>query len=149
MKRIAELIGKRHKLVVGLLSGTSADGIDAVLARVSGWGLQTSTETLAFCTVPYSERMREAVLNLASGSGNVADLCRMNFVLGERFADAALRVLREAGIDKSALDLVGTTLDFVDSLWSNRGAFHGHWADDDLDVEYCFYALLALGHLSV
>ncbi len=108
MKRIAELIGKRHKLVVGLLSGTSADGIDAVLARVSGWGLQTSTETLAFCTVPYSERMREAVLNIASGSGNVADLCRMNFVLGERFAEAGLQVLRQAGIDKQDLDLVGS-----------------------------------------
>jgi len=40
-------------------------------------------------------------------------------------------------------------LDFVDSLWSAGGGFHGHWADDDLDVEYTSYGLLALGHLSV
>jgi prenyltransferase beta subunit len=40
-------------------------------------------------------------------------------------------------------------LDFVDSLWTNRGGFHGHWADDDLDAEYTFYGLLALGHLSL
>ena len=39
-------------------------------------------------------------------------------------------------------------LDFVDSLWSADGGFHGHWADDDLDVEYTSYGLLALGHLS-
>lgn len=39
-------------------------------------------------------------------------------------------------------------LDFVDSLWSAEGGFHGHWADDDLDVEYTSYGLLALGHLS-
>ena len=39
-------------------------------------------------------------------------------------------------------------LDFVDSLWTARGGFHGHWADDELDVEYTFYGLLALGHLS-
>lgn len=40
-------------------------------------------------------------------------------------------------------------LDFVDSLWTNEGAFHGHWADDSLDCEYTFYGLLALGHLSL
>lgn len=40
-------------------------------------------------------------------------------------------------------------LDFIDSLWTNRGAFHGHWADEELDCEYTFYGLLALGHLSV
>jgi prenyltransferase beta subunit len=39
------------------------------------------------------------------------------------------------------------SLDFVDTLWTNAGAFHGHWADDELDVEYTFYGLLALGHL--
>jgi len=39
-------------------------------------------------------------------------------------------------------------LDFLDSLWSGR-SFYGHWADDELDCEYAFYALLALGHLAV
>ena len=39
-------------------------------------------------------------------------------------------------------------LDFVDSLWSAEGGFHGHWADDHLDAEYTFYGLLALGHLN-
>jgi prenyltransferase beta subunit len=40
-------------------------------------------------------------------------------------------------------------LDFIDTLWSNQGGFHGHWADDHLDAEYTFYGLLALGLLSV
>lgn len=40
------------------------------------------------------------------------------------------------------------SLDFVDTLWSGRG-FYGHWSDDVLDCEYAFYALLALGHLSL
>jgi len=39
-------------------------------------------------------------------------------------------------------------LDFVDTLWTNQGGFHGHWADDVLDCEYTFYGLLALGHLA-
>lgn len=40
-------------------------------------------------------------------------------------------------------------LDFVDSLWSGRGAFVGSWEDDALDCEYTYYGLLALGHLSL
>ena len=39
-------------------------------------------------------------------------------------------------------------LDFIDSLWTNQGAFHGHWHEDVLDTEYTFYGLLALGHLN-
>jgi prenyltransferase beta subunit len=40
-------------------------------------------------------------------------------------------------------------LDFLDSLWTNQGGFYGHWEDEVLDCEYTYYALLALGHLSL
>jgi prenyltransferase beta subunit len=40
-------------------------------------------------------------------------------------------------------------LDFIDTLWNAEGGFHGHWADDELDAEYTFYGLLALGHLAL
>jgi prenyltransferase beta subunit len=40
-------------------------------------------------------------------------------------------------------------LDFVDTLWTNDGGFHGHWDDCALDVEYTYYGLLALGHLGL
>ncbi len=40
-------------------------------------------------------------------------------------------------------------LDFVDSLWSAEGGFHGNWTDDTLDPEYTYYGLLALGHLAL
>ena len=39
-------------------------------------------------------------------------------------------------------------LDFIDTLWTNEGSFHGNWADEHLDCEYTCYGLLALGHLS-
>ncbi|MCC6395267.1 MAG: hypothetical protein IT167_32055 [Bryobacterales bacterium] len=42
-----------------------------------------------------------------------------------------------------------TCLDFVDTLWTNHGGFHGNWADDELDCEYTYYGLLALGHLAI
>ncbi len=53
-----------------------------------------------------------------------------------------------AGLQLS-LERVGERcLDFIDSLWTNEGAFYGNWCDNTLDCEYTFYALLALGHLS-
>jgi len=42
-----------------------------------------------------------------------------------------------------------SVLDFVDSLWTAAGGFHGTWDDDDLDLEYTYYGLLALGHLAL
>ena len=59
----------------------------------------------------------------------------------------ALHALSSLGA--SLADLAEPTLDFVDTLWNARGGFHGHWADDELDCEFTFYGLLALGHLSV
>jgi prenyltransferase beta subunit len=40
-------------------------------------------------------------------------------------------------------------LDFIDTLWNNRGGFSGNWEDSQLDCEYTYYALLALGHLAL
>ena len=53
-----------------------------------------------------------------------------------------------ASLDVSFLALRDRCLDFIDSLWTGRG-FCGHWQDDEIDCEYLFYALLALGHLSL
>jgi hypothetical protein len=54
-----------------------------------------------------------------------------------------------AGLHADLSKVKEPCLDFIDSLWTNKGAFHGNWADDVADVEYTFYALLALGHLSL
>jgi hypothetical protein len=54
-----------------------------------------------------------------------------------------------AGLGVSFERIKEPCLDFVDSLWTNEGGFHGNWADEDLDCEYTCYGLLALGHLSL
>ena len=54
-----------------------------------------------------------------------------------------------AGLQVSFARVKEKCLDFIDTLWSNRGGFVGTWADDTLDCEYTYYALLALGHLSL
>ena len=53
-----------------------------------------------------------------------------------------------AGLERDLSPVRESCLDFIDTLWSNEGGFHGHWSDDALDCEYTYYGLLALGHLS-
>jgi hypothetical protein len=59
----------------------------------------------------------------------------------------ALQALAAAEIDLPE-EVNERCFDFIDSLWSAEGGFHGNWADDILDVEYTFYGLLALGNLA-
>lgn len=54
-----------------------------------------------------------------------------------------------AGLERDFSALKEGCLDFIDTLWTNEGGFHGHWGDDTLDCEYTYYGLLALGHLSL
>ena len=53
------------------------------------------------------------------------------------------------GLQMPLTNIKEACLDFVDSLWTNQGGFHGNWTDDDLDIEYTYYGLLALGHLAL
>ena len=53
------------------------------------------------------------------------------------------------GIKVSFESIKEPCLDFVDSLWTNQGAFYGNWMDDAADCEYTYYGLLAVGHLSL
>ena len=106
MKRVTDLQQKPEKLILGLLSGTSADGIDAALVRVSGHGLETRAETIAFRTEPFPPRHRDVILRL--GSANAETVCRYNFILGELFAQAARYLLDEANVAREQVDLVGS-----------------------------------------
>jgi prenyltransferase beta subunit len=54
-----------------------------------------------------------------------------------------------AGMKASIDAIKEPCLDFVDSLWTNAGAFYGNWTEDAADCEYTYYGLLALGHLSL
>jgi prenyltransferase beta subunit len=54
-----------------------------------------------------------------------------------------------AGMQVSFERVKEQCLDFIDTLWTNEGAFHGNWSDDHVDCEYTYYGMLALGHLSL
>ena len=100
---------KPSRLVIGFMSGTSADGVDAALVRISGCGTQTRAEQLGFCFVPFSDEVRAEILRLAGGgAATAADFCRMNFLLGELFCEAGEALCEKTGTDVAGIDLIGS-----------------------------------------
>lgn len=95
--------------VIGLMSGTSADGIDAALVDVNGEANNLKWEVLGFVEVPYPESVRKAILALCEvDTGRVDAICAMNVALGEWFADAALAVCDQAGLSTQDVDAIGS-----------------------------------------
>ncbi len=96
-------------LIIGLMSGTSADGIDAALVEVRGSGRRLRAEIRAFLCVPHTAEMRSAILALCDPDrGRVPDLCALNAALGERFAEAAILVAGEAGVPLSEVRAIAS-----------------------------------------
>ena len=109
MQTLKRLWEKETLRVIGLMSGTSADGMDAALVDISGFGLDTKVTTLGFVSVPYPENVRNEILRLASGKeGGSHDLCLFSFLLGQLSLEACLAVCEQAGVPKESVDLVGS-----------------------------------------
>ncbi|MDH7602304.1 MAG: anhydro-N-acetylmuramic acid kinase [Armatimonadota bacterium] len=76
--------------VIGLMAGTSMDGIDAALVRIVGSGLDTEIEFRGFTCQPYPREVRERLMRVAEGSPTSAgEISELNFVLGNLFTEAA------------------------------------------------------------
>ena len=109
MKSFYQLVQKQTKRVVGLMSGTSVDGVDAALVEIRGHGLETQVELLAFHSHPFAAEIRDRIFDLFQPETSCIDeICQMNFLIGAVFADAALAVIREAKLEVEEIDLIGS-----------------------------------------
>lgn len=93
--------------VIGLMSGTSGDGVDAALVEIRGHGDSLRVSPLATLTQPYPASLQRRIVT-AGLSGTVAEICHLNAVLGERFAQAACDVMRRAGVSRRQVRLIGS-----------------------------------------
>ncbi len=108
MERIEALRRKEHRLIVGLMSGTSVDGVSLVLADISGSYTGLRWRLLAYETYPYPEELRREIFRLFDPETSSSEtVCLMNFVLGEFYGEAVNRFLREKGFEGRA-DLVAS-----------------------------------------
>jgi anhydro-N-acetylmuramic acid kinase len=97
-----------EQLVIGLMSGSSCDGIDAALVRVTGCCSDARAELVGFVTRPFGDEEKERVFELFDPQrGTVDKICVMNVLLGELFAESANLVLEETGTDAADVSLIG------------------------------------------
>ena len=103
---LLNLWNKPSRLVVGLMSGTSADGIDAVLTQITGYGPCTTVKQLGFYFQPFDTATRQAILDICSGeSGGTREVCLLSTHLGRLYADAVGHLLEQT--DTESVDLIG------------------------------------------
>jgi anhydro-N-acetylmuramic acid kinase len=100
---------KAAKLVVGLMSGTSLDGIEGVLVRISGRGRATKVAQLAHVFHPYPSSLRRQLLrNSAPATSRVDEITRLNVLLAHLAADVVSAVAKKARIPLSRIDFIGS-----------------------------------------
>lgn len=118
---------------VGLMSGTSADGVDAALVNVSERSGRIKVGLAAFQTYPYSSALRKKVFSVGSGeANNTAALAELDVKLGEVFAKAALRVCEKAGVNPAELTYV-----------ASHGQTVGHFPERRATVQLADGAVIA------
>jgi len=103
-RRAFKVDPSRPRLCVGLLSGTSVDAIEAVLCKVEETGPQAQVTLLAHLSRPFPPEFVQRVLSPL----DARSLCELNFELGERFAEAALAVIAQAGLRPGDVDVIGS-----------------------------------------
>lgn len=95
-------------LAVGLMSGTSLDGIDAVLCEINGSSLDTKIKELAFITMDIPENTKQKIKKCCANEADVATVCSLNFELGELFAKAVQQVCDMQNVDTKDLGFVAS-----------------------------------------
>ena len=109
IKKLFALSSKQEKYVIGLMSGTSVDGIDAALVKITGNYTDTQVEEIAFENFPFPPGVRGEIFKLFDPENSSSrDICHMNFRLGELFAEAAIGIAEKAKMSMDEIDLIGS-----------------------------------------
>jgi anhydro-N-acetylmuramic acid kinase len=112
LKRLQSMANKKHRLVAGVLSGTSVDAVDVALCKISGAGLPSGKkkgaqiELIEFISFPYEKDIRERVRQPAKLS--VRDIAELHVQIGHMFGDAIRHAAGKASIALADIDLIGS-----------------------------------------
>lgn len=123
MRRLFKVYTKRTRLIIGLMSGTSHDGVDAALVKIAGSGPDTRLRLLNHYHLAYPSVFRDRISSVFNG--RPPDICRMNFELGDYFAKAALACASKAGARIDRVDAIashGQTIFHIPPEQNRRGS---------------------------
>jgi len=97
------------KYAVGLMSGTSLDGIDGALVELEGFGENTKVKLIEFVNEEIPEEVKNEIRQCCTmDKSSSALICSLNYKLGYLFADAVKKVCKKADFDINNLDFVGS-----------------------------------------
>jgi len=100
---------KQYRTIIGLMSGTSADGVTACALRVAGSYTKTKMDFIGSKTYPYPRELRAEIFDLFDRqTARVDSICSMNFALGREFAKSAKSLARSLSLKLDEVDLIGS-----------------------------------------
>ncbi|MFS0863074.1 anhydro-N-acetylmuramic acid kinase [Fredinandcohnia sp. 179-A 10B2 NHS] len=133
------MVNDKPKYVVGLMSGTSLDGIDAALVSISEIGTELNVNLVHFKTLPFSESLKTRILDLCDPDrARIEEISYMNMLLGELFSDAAKQVVQEAGLEMKDVDII-----------SSHGQTIFHQPEKSTTEGYAVSSTLQIGDIAV
>ena len=94
-------------IVLGLMSGTSVDGVDAAITDIRRRGHTLQVQLLSYDSLAFSPALRDRILAV-SELGDVSEVCHLNVLLGEVFAKAALKAIKRSGLSPKKVQLIGS-----------------------------------------
>jgi anhydro-N-acetylmuramic acid kinase len=109
IKKLAAIAGQESRTIIGLMSGTSLDGLDIALCNISGSGKKTKVSLTHFTTRAYSEYHRSHLKKISSAENvSLAELCWQHTWLAAFHAELILEALSEWGIEPGDVDCIAS-----------------------------------------
>ncbi|MGN8072058.1 anhydro-N-acetylmuramic acid kinase [Mucilaginibacter sp. SG564] len=109
LQQLFTIAQKDKKTGIGLMSGTSLDGLDIALCSFTGSGLQTQFKLLQFITIPYSQSFKDEVQQVfARKTADLEQVTLLNAFIGNYHGELVLEALAGWGIDTTAVDFIAS-----------------------------------------
>jgi anhydro-N-acetylmuramic acid kinase len=135
MNKLIQFQNKSRLKIIGVMSGTSCDGVDLALIEIEGSGVQTKFMLISTYHQPYSEQQKSSILSMIEQAKiSLKEISQVNFYLAKLWADAIGKMLKREKISKNDIDLIGS-----------HGQTFYHHPEDEIFIDMKTKSTLQLG----